>query len=264
MPDGRCRCRYNGSVSRILLGPVSAARVRRWLREGHFDVLHVHEPTAPSVSWVANMLADGPIVATFHTANPRSRMLNTFASWFQPSLRETAGPDRGLGGGPPHDRGAPRRGRRADPQRRRGTVLRRGRTAGRVRARTAPRSPSSGASMSRARGWTCCSRRCRRCRNGCRPPGCWSPGRVMSRTSRERLPDVIRSRVRFLGLVSEEDKRRVFHSADVYCAPNTGQESFGIVLLEAMAAGRTRRRERHRRLPPGAGRRSGRAAVPDR
>jgi phosphatidylinositol alpha-mannosyltransferase len=53
----------------------------------------------------------------------------------------------------------------------------------------------------------------------------------------ERLPATIRSRVHFLGLVSEEDKRRLFHSADVYCAPNTGQESFGIVLLEAMAAG---------------------------
>lgn len=45
------------------------------------------------------------------------------------------------------------------------------------------------------------------------------------------------SRLTFLGLVSEEDKVRAFHSADVYVAPNTGGESFGIVLLEAMASG---------------------------
>ena len=43
--------------------------------------------------------------------------------------------------------------------------------------------------------------------------------------------------VEFLGRVSDEDKVRYFASSDIYCAPNTGQESFGIVLLEAMAAG---------------------------
>jgi phosphatidylinositol alpha-mannosyltransferase len=43
--------------------------------------------------------------------------------------------------------------------------------------------------------------------------------------------------VEWLGRVSDDDKVRYFASADIYCAPNTGQESFGIVLLEAMAAG---------------------------
>jgi phosphatidyl-myo-inositol alpha-mannosyltransferase len=41
----------------------------------------------------------------------------------------------------------------------------------------------------------------------------------------------------FVGYVSEDDKARYFKTADVYCAPNTGGESFGLVLLEAMAAG---------------------------
>src|SRR4051794_4216103 len=56
---------YNGSVARLLFGPVSFARARRWLRAGidgeSFDVLHVHEPTAPSVSLLAAYAATGPI-----------------------------------------------------------------------------------------------------------------------------------------------------------------------------------------------------------
>jgi phosphatidylinositol alpha-mannosyltransferase len=48
----------------------------------------------------------------------------------------------------------------------------------------------------------------------------------------KKIEDVV-----FVGYVSEEEKARYFKTADVYCAPNTGGESFGLVLLEAMAAG---------------------------
>ena len=53
----------------------------------------------------------------------------------------------------------------------------------------------------------------------------------------ERLPAELRDRITFLGLVSEEDKARMLRSVDVYVAPNTGGESFGMILTEAMAAG---------------------------
>jgi phosphatidylinositol alpha-mannosyltransferase len=53
----------------------------------------------------------------------------------------------------------------------------------------------------------------------------------------EQVPAALRDRVVLLGQVSEDDKVRMLHSVDVFCAPNTGGESFGIVLVEAMAAG---------------------------
>ena len=43
--------------------------------------------------------------------------------------------------------------------------------------------------------------------------------------------------MRILGRVSDEDKARALSASDIYIAPNTGGESFGIVLVEAMAAG---------------------------
>ena len=54
---------------------------------------------------------------------------------------------------------------------------------------------------------------------------------------RAAVPRSLRDRVELLGLVSDEDKPRVFASGHVYCAPNTHGESFGIVLVEAMSAG---------------------------
>src|SRR5256885_8941701 len=88
-PTGRSmRIPYNGSVARLWFGPVSCARVRRWIRDHDFDVLHLHEPVAPSLSMLALMLADGPIVATFHTSTPRSRTLSAFQVVLRPFLEK--------------------------------------------------------------------------------------------------------------------------------------------------------------------------------
>ncbi|MBT8228496.1 MAG: glycosyltransferase family 4 protein, partial [Dactylosporangium sp.] len=51
------------------------------------------------------------------------------------------------------------------------------------------------------------------------------------------LPAAVRDRVVLLGKVSETDKTRMLRSVDCYVAPNTGGESFGMILTEAMAAG---------------------------
>ncbi len=82
---------YNGSVARLAFGPLTLTRTRRWLREGAFDVLHLHEPTVPSLSMLACFAASGPIVATFHTATARSRALQVFGSALQPGLEKITG-----------------------------------------------------------------------------------------------------------------------------------------------------------------------------
>jgi phosphatidylinositol alpha-mannosyltransferase len=227
---------YNGSVSRVLMGPVSAARVRRWLRENSFDVLHVHEPTAPSIGLLACMLADGPIVATFHTANPRSKILTAAQGALQPSLeklrariavseaaRRTIVEHLGMsavlipngvsvasftGAQPLPGYGPPRHtvcflGRIDEPRKGLDVLLA-------ALPELARRIPDIRLLVA-------------------------GPGDVAA--VRSRLDPALRERVELVGLVPNEDKARVFASGDVYCAPNTGQESFGIVLLEAMASG---------------------------
>lgn len=52
-------------------------------------------------------------------------------------------------------------------------------------------------------------------------------------TTRQGLDDIV-----FTGHVPREDLPRFYHSCDVFCVPSTGDESFGVVLLEAMAAGK--------------------------
>jgi phosphatidylinositol alpha-mannosyltransferase len=227
---------YNGSVARLAFGPLSAARVRRWLRDGRFDVLHVHEPAAPSLSLLACWAADGPIVATFHTANPRSRVMAAAQAALQPAMEKITG-------------------RIAVSSAARRTVVEHlGGDAVLIPngvaveafqgAQPLPGWPGRGGAV----GFL---GRFDEPRKGfpdllaafpllaARRPGLrlLVAGRGDPGEAAVELPDRLRSQVVFLGLIPDADKARFFRSIDVYVAPNTGQESFGIVLLEAMAAG---------------------------
>ncbi|SEH12126.1 lysylphosphatidylglycerol synthase domain-containing protein [Thermoleophilum album] len=69
----------NGSQSNLCLSPNGVARLGHLLRRGRFDVVHVHEPNAPAVSWYAVEHARAPVVATFH-AFSTSAFANHFAA----------------------------------------------------------------------------------------------------------------------------------------------------------------------------------------
>ena len=71
---------YNGSVARLQFSTAVNGKVKRWIAQGQFDVLHLHEPNAPSLSMWALRVAEGPIVATVHTATLRSRGRCSFTS----------------------------------------------------------------------------------------------------------------------------------------------------------------------------------------
>lgn len=227
---------YNGSVARLQFGLLSASRVRRWLRDGDFDVVHVHEPAPPSLSLLTCMISSGPLVATFHAATMRSRMLAGFDTMLQPFLEKLAGRIavspaarrlivEHLGADAIVIPNGVAVSRFADAARL-PDLPREGETIGFVGRYEEPRKGM--ATLLQAFEQLCATR-----------PRAQLvvAGRGDADAFRAQLPPAIASRVRLLGQVSESDKARLLRSVDVYCAPNTGGESFGIVLLEAMAAG---------------------------
>ena len=228
---------YNGSVARVTFGPVSYARVRRWLAEHTFDVLHLHEPGTFSLSSLALFEAEGPIVATFHTSTERSRAHLGVRPADQRADGEGDGADRGVPDGAAGAGRAPGRRRGGDPQRRRRRPVRAAARCCPATRATGTRSGSSAASASRARAWRCCSTRCA----GSRPPGpaCGCSSWAAATPTRCAAPPgpELADRLDVLGGVDDATKAAALRSMDVYCAPNMGGESFGMVLTEAMAAG---------------------------
>src|ERR1700759_1206557 len=82
---------YNGSVARLRFGPATHRMVKRWLLQGDFDGLHLHEPNAPSLSMLALNIAEGPIVATFHTSTTKSLTLAVFQGILRPMHEKIVG-----------------------------------------------------------------------------------------------------------------------------------------------------------------------------
>ncbi len=226
---------YNGSVARLRFGPATHRKVKKWLSEGDFDVLHLHEPNAPSLSLLALMIAEGPIVATFHTSTTKSLALGVFQSVLRPWNEKIVGRIA------------------VSDLARRWQMEALGSDAVEIPNGVDVPSFASAAPLT----------------------GYPRPGRTVLFLGRfdeprkgmavllgalpalvERFPELeilivgrgdqdelredagdLAGHLRFLGQIGDAEKASALRGADVYCAPNTGGESFGIVLVEAMAAG---------------------------
>ncbi len=198
-------------------------------------MLHLHEPNAPSLSMLALQAAEGPIVATFHTSTTKSLTLSVFQGilrpyhekivgriavsdlarrWQMEALGSDAveipnGVDVASFANAPRLDGYPRPG---------GSVLFLGRY-------DEPRKGMAvlvGALPALVKRFPDIE--------------VLIVGRGDEDELREEVGELA-GHLRFLGQVDDATKASAMRSADVYCAPNTGGESFGIVLVEAMAAG---------------------------
>jgi len=71
----------NGSLPNIVLSPASFPRMKRILRRERFDVLHLHEPMTPAICVEALVLAECPVVATWHAAGELRWMKHALHFW---------------------------------------------------------------------------------------------------------------------------------------------------------------------------------------
>ncbi|CAB4657134.1 unannotated protein [freshwater metagenome] len=225
---------YNGAVARILFGPKAFARVRQWIASGDFDILHLHEPAIPSISLLACWAAEGPMVGTFHAAAKHQKVIYAIGPILEPAIEKLSAriavseaarltltnhletdavviPNgiyaKRYANGEPQQRWSGNTigfiGRFEEPRKGLQVLL----DALPIIARFAPdvRVLVAG-------------------------PG--DPKDV-----EESIDPQLRHRFEFLGRISEKEKADFMSSVALYVAPNTGGESFGIILAEALAGG---------------------------
>jgi phosphatidylinositol alpha-mannosyltransferase len=227
--------RYNGSVARLSIGVRATRRVRNWVREGDFDIVHVHEPMAPSLSMLALWASRGPLVATWHSSHDRSRVLAAGYYLAQTVMEKV-------------------RGRIAVSEDARRTLVahvggdavlipngvRVAAFAGLDRLPDVdPDRPSAlflGRMDESRKGLAVLWEALPAVLEAVPDLQLLVAGPGDVEEQLEDIPAGAEANVRFLGFISDEDKARALRSVDVYVAPHTGGESFGIVLVEAMAA----------------------------
>ena len=225
---------YNGAVARVLFGVGANSRVRSWINDGDFDLLHLHEPAIPSLSLLACWAGEGAMVGTFHAAAKYQKAIVAIGPILEPVIEKLSA------------RIAVSESARLTLTAHLETdaiVIPNGIYADNYRDGTS-RSEWSGNTI----GFL---GRFEEDRKGL--PVLLDALPIISRfipdirvliagpgDSEEVLEKVdpqLRNRVEFLGKISESDKTDFLASVSLYIAPNTGGESFGIILAEAMAGG---------------------------
>ncbi len=227
--------RYNGSTARLTFGPIAAARVRLWLGEGDFDVVHLHEPGAPSLSIISMWARVGPTVATFHTSNDDSRIMRFAKPWIKPGYEEL---DARIAVSP-SAAATIREHLRIEATH----IIPNGvDTSAYVNAvpsarwqgtETAPTIGILGRMDEPRKGLDDFLAAIPIVRSKVPHARFLVAGRFNDRIAAKAA----RAGAEVVGELDEPQKASFMSSVDVYCAPNLGGESFGIVLVEAMAAG---------------------------
>jgi phosphatidylinositol alpha-mannosyltransferase len=222
----------NGAVSNLSITPRALQLMHRELRTGNFDVVHIHEPIAPTLGWIGTDSIRLPLVGTFHVYSSNSlsngiakaigarRMMNRLRVRIAVSESAAWTGRRFFGG---HYRIIPN-GVHVDPERAlRGSEREHGEEL---------RIVFVGQAVDR-KGLPLLLRAFEALREhiACELT-------VIGPTPEELEPMLLDGRgVRALGKVSDHQKRLELERADVLCAPSLGGESFGMVLTEAFAAG---------------------------
>ena len=228
---------FNGSVARVLFGPIAASRVRQWIAQGEFDVLHMHEPGIPSLSLLACWAAEGAMVGTFHASTPKLRAIASVGPLIEPMIEKLSA-------------------RIAVSEMAQATL----KNLYGTEAVVIP----NGIDYSRFTSLSTEERRAKGAKLRIGFLGRFEEARKGLPLLLEALPKILKAipnvelvvagpgdqskilerldthtakQIRFLGRLSEEEKVDFLSSLDLYVAPNTGGESFGIILAEAMASG---------------------------
>jgi phosphatidyl-myo-inositol alpha-mannosyltransferase len=223
---------YNASNAPIDPRPWSRRAVRRQLDRFAPDVVHVHQPTAPSTGLWALLEARAPVVATFHSGATRARLYDVAAPFLRRAARRlavriavtehAAAFERARIGGEfeviPNGVDVARFADAAPADLGPGTKIL---FVGRLDER-------KGFSYAVAAFGILSKERTLRLIVAGDGPG---------RDAIERLPVATRALVSMLGHVRNENLPPIYSACDVFVAPNVGGESFGMVLTEAMAAG---------------------------
>lgn len=224
---------YNGAVARVLFGPVAFAKVKQWISDNEFDLLHLHEPAIPSISLLACWAAEGPMVGTFHASAKKQKASFAIVPILEPVIEKLTA-------------------RIAVSEAARETLIAHLETDAVVIPNGIYAAKMAGKLRPEWSGETLgFMGRFNEPRKGLKVLIDALP--IISRflpnikvlvagpgEPEEFLKEIdpqLRSRIQFLGKLSEEEKADFMSSVGAYVGPNTGGESFGIILAEALAGG---------------------------
>lgn len=225
---------YNGAVARVLFGPIAFSRVRQWISNGNFDVLHLHEPAIPSISLLACWAAEGPMVGTFHAAAKRQKVTFAVAPILEPVIEKltariavSEAARETLTEHLETDAIVVPNGIYADLYRD-GVIDQRwtGNTLGFI-----------GRFEEKRKGLDVLVAALPTIISQFPDLKVFVAGPGDAQEVLKEIEPHLHSRFEFLGRISESEKANFLASVGLYIAPNTGGESFGIILAEALAAG---------------------------